>query len=302
MKTRRRGFTLVELLVVIAVIAILAALLLPVLSSAKSTAQRVRCINNEKQLVTAAFVYAGEYRDQMPGNGRCPVNAVTTNQFWVQGAMVNWPDNTNTAKLYNPNYALYAEFIKSGPVYLCPADRDTVRNPAAAYPRIRSYEMNAYVGWDTAWDYRLDTNYKLFKKQSAFTSVTMPDGTFIFIDVQPDSICWPFYGVMMAPRYADYFFNFPSSAHNRGAVLAFADSHVERHQWTDGRTVAARSPSYHSHHDQSTGNQDLAWLRERTTVADVSPYGSGNQYGGGSGKGGYGPSSGNQEQNFPPND
>jgi len=55
-----RAFTLVEMLVVIAVIAILAALLLPVISRSKLSAQRVSCLNNVRQLSLGSFMYASE--------------------------------------------------------------------------------------------------------------------------------------------------------------------------------------------------------------------------------------------------
>jgi prepilin-type N-terminal cleavage/methylation domain-containing protein len=59
------GFTLVELLVTVAVIAILAALLLPAISTAKERVRRTRCLNNLRQIAIGATSYAGDNVDKV---------------------------------------------------------------------------------------------------------------------------------------------------------------------------------------------------------------------------------------------
>ena len=65
----QRNFTLLELLVTIAVIAILAALLLPALNAAKEKAQSVSCKNNQRQIYTGIMQYLGDNDEWMPQNG-----------------------------------------------------------------------------------------------------------------------------------------------------------------------------------------------------------------------------------------
>ena len=66
--TTRESFTLVELLVVIAIIAILAALLMPALKNAKISAQKVRGMNNLRQVGIAIQMYRNDNSDRAPNN------------------------------------------------------------------------------------------------------------------------------------------------------------------------------------------------------------------------------------------
>ena len=62
----QRAFTLIELLVVIAIIAILAALLLPALAKAKAKAQRVACLNDQKQIGLSFTMWADDHEGRYP--------------------------------------------------------------------------------------------------------------------------------------------------------------------------------------------------------------------------------------------
>lgn len=70
----RAGFTLIELMVVIGIIAILASMLLPALARAKAKANQIKCLSNLRQLGLSATLYAGDFNEEFPAR-RTPTNA-----------------------------------------------------------------------------------------------------------------------------------------------------------------------------------------------------------------------------------
>jgi prepilin-type N-terminal cleavage/methylation domain-containing protein/prepilin-type processing-associated H-X9-DG protein len=75
-RTRRRAFTLVELLVVIGIIAVLIGILLPALGRAREKARQVQCMSNLHQLCLATINFANEHKGLMPGNGGRNINKI----------------------------------------------------------------------------------------------------------------------------------------------------------------------------------------------------------------------------------
>lgn len=87
------AFTLVEMLVVIAVIGILAALLLPVLGISKLKAMRVQCLSNLKQISVANTMYMGDYHET------CLEYDFTGNRLLWMGRLINYHANVDAVRL-----------------------------------------------------------------------------------------------------------------------------------------------------------------------------------------------------------
>jgi len=233
---KKNGFTLMELLVVIACIAILAAMLLPALSKTKSRAQSIACLNNLRQLSTCWQLYAGDNNDLMVPNNNIAGGAPGSS--WCQGTGIL---ETNTTAIES---GLLFSYNRSTALYHCPADVSTVVSLSGtplSQLRNRSYNLSQSVNGDpTAW---LATHIPNFNK---FSQINGPNPTqcLVFIDENENTMLDTHFGMPTA-NYGNtnQWWDMPSNRHDQGANLSFADSHAEHWGWTAPKMVQSNPMS-----------------------------------------------------------
>jgi prepilin-type N-terminal cleavage/methylation domain-containing protein/prepilin-type processing-associated H-X9-DG protein len=219
------GFTLVELLVVIAVIAILAAILLPVLNQAEQQAQSDYCLNNLRQLEMSCHTYVLDNNDYLPPNqaggfvsapSSTNTPTIVTNVSWCPGIA---QFDTNMADV---EQGLIYPYNNTPAIYHCPSDHSTV----VGHPNLlrdRSFCMDISLSCPNA----NDTFYR-------FTDIRSPSpaNLFVFIDTQEQDIWDATFGIFSPTSYfSEYWLDLPADRHDQGASLSFADGHVEHWRW-----------------------------------------------------------------------
>ncbi len=119
---KKHGFTLVELLVVIGIIAVLISVLLPALNKARDQGNIVKCASNIRQLAMALTNYAAENKGKFPPNVNSPA--------------LEWYHQDRLGK-YLPNTVVTPSGNIAGPIMVCPTTKDE--------NVIRTYAMNQWA-------------------------------------------------------------------------------------------------------------------------------------------------------------
>ena len=240
------AFTLTELLLVIAIVAILAALLMPALATAKSKSKQTACLNNLRQLVLSFQMYSADNDGKLVQNN--PL-AEPGGNCWVLGNMKVSADSTNTAIIRQGKLFPYANQVD---LYRCPTDPSRVNETA----RVRSYSMNSWVGSRYMETHPHPSDFRTFVRDSEL-SAARPGMVWVMAEEHEASIDDAWFLVTMDDSRP--FASFPATRHERSYGLNFADGHAEFYKLRDPETQQGNGQT-------SPANSDWQRLKQVTTV------------------------------------
>jgi prepilin-type N-terminal cleavage/methylation domain-containing protein/prepilin-type processing-associated H-X9-DG protein len=222
-----RAFTLIELLMVIAVIAILTALLLSALHRVRGASQATTCRNNLRQWGTATQLYAADHDDFLPPEGKsAPLESDLANPGY-RAWYIQIPEQMNQPRYrdmpWRTNWIIHPE----NSIWICPANPRRC-NASSKTNNLFHYCLNDHVD---------GTGINNHPLQMANIR-------------RPSQVVWLFdNGGLAAVAQQN---NVHSNLHNKGAQFVFVDGHVARFRNRDYWDFSANKGI--------TNNPELVWI------------------------------------------
>lgn len=218
---RRCGFTLVELLVVIGIIALLISILLPSLARAREAGQRTKCLSNMRNIVTAFVMYTNVSKGQFPR----PAGGGATKEDWIY-----W-ENTVARPVDDSRIAPYISQPFTPEIFRCPSD---------------NVEGHRGVANSTRYDYSYSVNFNICKivtqgKTLKLAQIRNSSSKILLVEEAADTIddgCWAWQATngngknVLSNRHDKREETIADLTKGRGNA-AFVDGHAEFFQRSD---------------------------------------------------------------------
>lgn len=260
MKVQRNGgFTLVELLVVMAIIVILTSLLLPALARAKEESRRAFCDNNLRQWGTAFTMYADDSSQFFPA---AKITNGTPGDAGFNEDAVQWSDLLAFAQAgqgYNVWYNVLPPYIGKQPLYQYAADPTNFVNSKTIFTCPTSdaippdFNLTQRVIFNYGMNYKGNTG--LDPTVQMRTTLIWHPSAFVFLsESRTHASETPFYGTSPSSELGTSHccYAMESSRHNSGAVLNFADGHAAYYKY---QAICLRGYT----RPQDPGNPNINW-------------------------------------------
>jgi prepilin-type N-terminal cleavage/methylation domain-containing protein/prepilin-type processing-associated H-X9-DG protein len=234
---QRRGFTLVELAVVVGIMALLVAMLLPALMRAKENGRTVVCRGNMRQIMLGMFMYADDNEDYFPWPGGVEANRPAS---WVVSEKPRAAITSGTPVEALPPLHAEAGIVFTHvtglprvgewdqPLVTHVTRYTTYRCPSTGmlgHERRVTYSLNAYLAPGMASAFGAEPGSPVADKRGVRrAAIVLPGHKVLLVDDVPEN---PSVGgfIPMTPT-PEYFARHSGERHNRRVNLAFVDGHL----------------------------------------------------------------------------
>lgn len=208
----RRGLTLIELLVSVAIIGLIVALILPACKKVMATARQATCTSYERQIGSALFLYAGDNNNTLP-----PVAVDNANEFTMwHRAIWTYCGYSASSFVYNANdQCVRNRSVTQKNIFRCPEiwGNPTCPPNVTINPNRMSYGLNSAVGGNANWS---GPSNNVWTTPVGLSWIVSPAGTAMVMETS--------FALGGNGGFRNYWGLIP---HNGGLNVLFYDGHVQ---------------------------------------------------------------------------